>query len=61
MIYFKGCPRCHGDLYLKEDIFSKYLSCLQCGYLKDIMELASPKSDDGREAVGNAGRELQAA
>jgi len=61
MIYFKDCPRCHGDLYLKEDSFSKYLSCLQCGYLKDIEELASPNSDGGRKAVGTADRELQAA
>ena len=37
MIKFKFCPRCRGDLYLTEDIFGKYLSCLQCGYLKDLV------------------------
>ena len=36
MIKFKLCPRCRGDLYLAEDIFGRYLSCLQCGYLKDV-------------------------
>lgn len=36
MIKFKVCPRCRGDLYLAEDVFGKYLSCLQCGYLKDV-------------------------
>ena len=36
MIKFKFCPKCRGDLYLAEDIFGKYLSCLQCGYLKDL-------------------------
>jgi DNA-directed RNA polymerase subunit M/transcription elongation factor TFIIS len=36
MIKFKSCPRCRGDLYLAEDIFGKYLSCLQCGYLRDL-------------------------
>ena len=35
MIKFKVCPRCNGDLYLNEDIFGKYLNCLQCGYMKD--------------------------
>jgi predicted nucleic acid-binding Zn ribbon protein len=38
MIKFKTCPKCRGDLYLSEDIFGKYLSCLQCGYLKDVEE-----------------------
>ena len=38
MIRFKVCPRCRGDLYLAEDMFGKYLSCLQCGYLKDVIE-----------------------
>ena len=39
MIKFKLCPRCRGDLYLAEDIFGRYLSCLQCGYLKDVPEV----------------------
>ncbi len=38
MFKFKSCPRCHGDLFLAKDIFGKYLSCLQCGYLKDLAE-----------------------
>ncbi len=36
MIKFKVCPRCRGDLYLSEDTFGKYFSCLQCGYLRDV-------------------------
>jgi hypothetical protein len=36
MIKFKACPRCRGDIHIAEDIFGKYLSCLQCGYLKDL-------------------------
>lgn len=35
-IQFKICPRCHGDMNLKEDNFGTYLSCLQCGYLRDV-------------------------
>ena len=41
MIKFKVCPRCRSDLYLKEDVFGKYLSCLQCGYLRDVRILDS--------------------
>ena len=36
MIAFKACPKCRGDINVAEDIFGKYLSCLQCGYLKDL-------------------------
>jgi hypothetical protein len=36
VIKFKGCPKCHGDLYLSKDMYGKYLTCLQCGYLKDL-------------------------
>ena len=38
MIKFKGCPKCHGDLYLNEDMYGKYLNCLQCGYVKDVVD-----------------------
>ena len=52
MIHFKVCPRCHGDLYLTQDVFGKYVSCLQCGYLKDILEPRSPNLEQEKEAVG---------
>ena len=58
MIRFKLCPRCRGDLYLSEDMFGKYLSCLQCGYLKDVVDLVEPPStasvvedDEARDAA----------
>ena len=37
MIVFKGCPKCAGDLCLKEDMFGRYLDCLQCGYMLDLI------------------------
>jgi DNA-directed RNA polymerase subunit M/transcription elongation factor TFIIS len=46
VIEFKGCPKCHGDLYLSKDMYGKYLTCLQCGYLKDLTaqpEIAMPE------------------
>ena len=41
MIKLKACPKCHGDLYLERDQYGRYMSCLQCGYLKELLgELA---------------------
>ena len=45
MFQLRGCPKCHGDLYLGEDIYGAYLSCVQCGRY-----YALPKAD-GAEAV----------
>ena len=41
MMYFKECPKCHGDLYAAEDIHGRYLSCIQCGYLRDEPQVDS--------------------
>jgi len=40
MIWFKACPKCQGDLCLDSDHFGKYQTCVQCGYLKDLMDPA---------------------
>ena len=52
VIKFKVCPRCQGDLYLSEDMFGKYFSCMQCGYLKDLVVPRlepSPRVDSVRD------------
>ena len=36
MIKLKGCPKCHGDLYLETDRYGRYMTCLQCGYLMEL-------------------------
>ena len=33
MIYFKGCPRCQGDMNTCWDQYGRYLQCLQCGFI----------------------------
>ncbi len=38
VIKLKGCPKCQGDLYLNRDSYGKYLNCLQCGFMKDLVE-----------------------
>ncbi|MBM3942826.1 MAG: hypothetical protein FJ316_07885 [SAR202 cluster bacterium] len=49
MIKFKACPKCRGDIYVAQDMFGRYLNCLQCGYLKDIPEepVARPRRTGG--------------
>lgn len=37
MMWLKGCPQCHGDLYEEpaigaRSVASRYVSCLQCGH-----------------------------
>ena len=58
MIKFKICPRCRGDLYLTQDIFGRYLSCLQCGYLRDLKE---PRLHPHRETKSRIGQDYDAA
>ena len=30
MFWFKGCPKCHGDLYTDKDVYGSYVVCFQC-------------------------------
>ena len=54
MIKFTECPRCQGDLYLSEDPFGRYLSCMQCRYLRDFEQPAREP-----EAVAAAPQEAE--
>ena len=36
MIYFKACPKCHGDMLSERDYTGEYRHCLQCGLLEDL-------------------------
>ena len=38
MIQLKACPRCSGDIKLNRDIYGNYAECLQCGYMRDIVD-----------------------
>jgi hypothetical protein len=45
MFWFKRCPRCSGDLYEETDLYGKFITCMQCGFSKDVSEkLADPSS-----------------
>ena len=61
MITFKGCPKCHGDLYLSKDMYDKYISCLQCGYMKDLPTVSKESAVEFREPVAAGTTELSKA
>ena len=33
---FNACPKCHGDLEVRRDIYGMFISCLQCGLQRDL-------------------------
>jgi hypothetical protein len=35
------CRKCGGNLFPAEDIYSKYLHCLQCGTSRELTKLGS--------------------
>ena len=40
MVYLlKGCRRCCGDLYANEDMYGRYVACLQCGHYLSELEV----------------------
>ena len=62
MIKFKGCPKCHGDLYLATDIYGRYFNCLQCGFTRDLPATAVKAAGSSRRAQpALTGLERQAA
>jgi DNA-directed RNA polymerase subunit M/transcription elongation factor TFIIS len=46
---FKSCPRCKGDLYVDRDSYGWYQGCMQCGYLKDLSNLALSSKQPKKE------------
>ena len=36
MVYLKSCPKCLGDLTVGQDAYGTFISCLQCGFMRDI-------------------------
>ncbi|HEU0022605.1 MAG TPA: hypothetical protein VFR55_13170 [Dehalococcoidia bacterium] len=40
MIWLKECPKCQGDLILDQDHYGRFKTCVQCGYLRDVVATA---------------------
>jgi len=43
MMRFKSCPRCHGDMYLENDLYSWDEVCLNCGFRRVHSRMHSGK------------------
>ena len=41
MYFLKQCPRCNGDLATDSDQYGEFVSCMQCGYSKDIQAVTT--------------------
>ena len=39
----RACPRCGGDVFIDKALDNWYMACLQCGYQKELREIAAPK------------------
>ena len=37
MFWFKQCPRCSGDLFEDRDQYGTFITCMQCGFIKDVV------------------------
>jgi hypothetical protein len=46
---FKKCPRCHGDIFIDEDIDHCYEKCLQCGYERELERVRVYRKNSGAE------------
>ncbi len=36
MYWLKLCPRCNGDLFEDRDQYGSFITCMQCGFSKDV-------------------------
>ena len=69
MMYFKACPKCHGDLVSGGDMHGDYVSCFQCGYMRDVpaegVRKTGPKTEvlviDAPKAAGKRKKRVRQA
>ena len=64
MVFYKSCPKCLGDMHVRQDFYGDFKECLQCGLLQDLVEKpamelagiqgegssASPRGNKGKAA-----------
>ena len=61
---FNACPKCHGDLEIRRDIYGMFVNCLQCGLQRDLdapnqaIELAKSEPAKGVASAFDAREEL---
>lgn len=55
MLKLKGCPKCGGDIQLDKDHYGWFEQCFQCGFLRDLPDIAGVKpqlAEDAKELTG---------
>lgn len=50
MFRFKSCPRCKGAVLVDRDHHGWYEQCLQCGYQRDLEDMAKVQQRRTQEA-----------
>ena len=60
VVDLRGCPRCHGDVHINDDLYGSYRECLQCGYMLDVKQ-ATAKGYKRWRAGGKPGSKRKAA
>ncbi len=58
MLLLKSCPKCKGDLQLRDDFDGFFLSCIQCGYARDFQKSRAekPTPSEVKTLAGTAAR-----
>lgn len=51
MFWFKRCPRCSGDLFEDRDTYGPFITCMQCGFTKDVMSKLDEPLEKSLEPV----------
>lgn len=57
MFWFKGCPRCAGDLHTGNDVHGPYVACIQCGHhltdreIQPLMNVRQPQAPAPEEMI----------
>ena len=44
----KSCPRCSGDMFIDKERNSWYEECLQCGFSRELVDMALVNSEPAR-------------
>jgi hypothetical protein len=48
-----SCPRCNnGEVFIDRDLYGWYECCLQCGYNRDLPDIASTAPAERPDATG---------
>ncbi len=51
MFWFRQCPRRSGDIYVDRDQYGPYVTCIQCGFSKDVSNVSEGPTVVSAESV----------